>query len=74
MELDSKYPKIQTLYKRDGRGKIILGEYSMPEFATKTRNALEEYQTRYATEAEALAGHKRICEKLGVEVKDGQVN
>lgn len=42
MEFDSKYPKIQTLYKRDGRGKIILGEYSMPEFETVKEWLIEE--------------------------------
>ena len=42
MELNSKYPKIQTLYKRDNNGKIVVGEYSMPEFETVKAWRVEE--------------------------------
>jgi len=42
MEPNSKYPKIQTLYKRDNNGKIIEGEYSMPEFETVRAWRVEE--------------------------------
>jgi len=42
MEHNSKYPKIQTLYKRDNNGEIIEGEYSMPEFETVRAWRVEE--------------------------------
>lgn len=42
MEPNSKYPKIQTLCKRDNNGKIIEGKYSMLEFETVRAWRVEE--------------------------------
>lgn len=35
----AEYPKIQTVFKRDGRGAIIEGEFSIPAFEYLRRNA-----------------------------------
>lgn len=34
----TKYPKINTIYKRDERGKLIIGDYSIPEFKYLEKN------------------------------------
>lgn len=36
-----KYPKIQTLFKRDTHNKIIVGDYSNPEFLYLENNIFE---------------------------------
>jgi hypothetical protein len=33
-----EYHKIQTIYKRDEHGKIIIGDYSKPEFKYLSKN------------------------------------
>lgn len=39
-------------------------------FDVKTGKPYAEYLERYCYEEEALAGHKMVCEKLGVKVKE----
>lgn len=36
-----EYPKINSIYKRDGRGKFLIGEYSQPEFEYLSLNQWE---------------------------------